>query len=275
MIIRFSKMHGLGNDFVVCDLVTQRLLLNDAQVKRIADRHFGIGCDQLLLLEPPRQANHDFFYRIFNQDGTEVSQCGNGARCLARFIRDNELSDKDKLIVGTLKGTLELQFDNNDVIVNMGAPDFNPKSSGFKAPYQAATYQIKIDELSVTASVVNLQNPHCIITTSHIDTVEIERIGTALNQHPRFEHGVNVSFMQIISQHEIYLRTFERGVGETYSCGSAACAAVAAGILRDLLHSDVTVKLQVGELTVAQASPKDDIFLKGPTVTTFYGKFKV
>ena len=269
-------MHGLGNDFVVIDVVTQRLLLNRAQLQRLACRNYGIGCDQILLVEPPKHPGHDFHYRIFNQDGSEVSQCGNGARAVARFIIDNQLSDKDKIVLGTENGSLNCHLlDNEQVKVQLGKPNFKPAQIPFKTPMPADSYKIKTKDNSITAAVLSVGNPHCVLQVHNLEAAPVATLGAELANNPRFPEGANISFMKILDRQNISLRVYERGVGETLACGSAAAAASVAGIKQNLLETQVNVELPGGKLAINWPATDQEVQITGPVVTTFQGRFRV
>ena len=230
MKIKFSKMHGLGNDFVVLDGVRQHIDLSTAQLRFLADRHFGIGCDQILLVEPPRQAGVDFRYRIWNADGGEVEQCGNGARCFARFVRDQGLSDRDAISVETAGGDLVLHVEaDGRVTVNMGAPRFEPVDIPFEAPGRALHYAVEQDEIPYFLTVLSMGNPHAVLTVDSVAHAPVTTLGPKLEHHPRFPKRVNVGFLEGIDRSHVRVRVWERGAGETLACGTGACAAVAAG----------------------------------------------
>ena len=272
MRLEFTKMHGLGNDFMVVDLVTQHLRLEPEQIRQLADRHFGIGFDQLLLVEPPDNPEVDFRYRIFNADGSEVSQCGNGARCFARFVRERRLTRKDVLRVQTASGILELRIDeNNRVTVDMGAPRFAPADIPFVATTDALTHTVDVAGQPVVVSTVSMGNPHAVLRVEDVDTAPVAILGPALENHPRFPQRVNVGFMQVVDAHHVRLRVFERGTGETLACGTGACAAVVAGIRLGLLVSPVTVALPGGELEIHWAGAGQSVIMTGPTAKVFDG----
>jgi len=272
MRLEFTKMHGLGNDFMVIDLVTQRVRLEPEQIRQLADRHFGIGFDQLLLVEPPDNPEVDFRYRIFNADGSEVSQCGNGARCFARFVRERRLSRKDLLRVQTASGVIELRIDEGDrVTVDMGPPRFAPAAIPFVAEADALTHAVDVAGQLVTLSTVNMGNPHAVLRVDDVDTAPVATLGPALENHARFPDRVNVGFMQVVDTHRIRLRVFERGSGETLACGTGACAAVVAGIRLGMLASPVTVALPGGELDVHWAGAGQSVIMIGPTAKVFDG----
>jgi diaminopimelate epimerase len=271
-MLKFAKMHGLGNDFVVIDAVRQTVELSPEQVRRIADRHFGVGCDQLLLVEPPLRANAHFRYRIFNADGGEVAQCGNGARCFARFVRDKRLTDRDVIEVGTARGRITLQFEpGGDVRVDMGRPRLEPDDIPFDAPIRAATYAVDVGDESVEISAVSMGNPHAVLLVDDVATAPVGRLGPLLECHRRFPERVNVGFMAVHAVDRIDLRVYERGSGETLACGSGACAAVVAGRLRGLLGPRVRVALPGGELTIAWEGEGEPVWMIGPAVTVFEG----
>ncbi len=265
MLIHFSKMHALGNDFVVIDLITQHLILNATDIQRLSDRHTGIGCDQLLLINPPLGPNADFSYRIFNTDGSEAEQCGNGARCIARFFYDLGLSDKTHLLGDCLAGAVEFDIQaDNRVSVKLGYPNFMPFSN----------------PLSYPAMLLSLGNPHVIIVVPDIYLPEIPALSKQLKALPEFANeGVNVTVMQILKRSHVQLRVFERGVGETLACGSAACAAMIAGVRLGLLENTVTVTFAKGDLEVKwegiQAGIAAPVFMSGPTTHVFMGQFRL
>ncbi|MDI1301341.1 MAG: diaminopimelate epimerase [bacterium] len=274
MRLEFTKMHGLGNDFMVVDLVTQRVRLESEQIRQLADRHFGIGFDQLLLVEPPDNPDVDFRYRIFNADGSEVSQCGNGARCFARFVRERRLTHKDVLRVQTASGIIELRInEGGQVTVDMGAPHLAPAEIPFvaDADADALTHTVDVAGQPVTLSVVNMGNPHAVLRVDDVDAAAVATLGPVLENHARFPERVNVGFMQIVDAHRIRLRVFERGTGETLACGTGACAAVVAGIRLGLLASPVTVTLPGGELEIQWAGAGHSVIMTGPATKVFDG----
>ena len=276
MILNFTKMQGLGNDFVVFDAIHQQVDLTGAQCRHIADRHFGVGCDQLLLVEPARMAGSDFHYRIFNADGSEVEQCGNGARCFARYVRDRGLTEKDVITVGTLAGiiTLYLQEDGS-VKVNMGVPELEPANIPFVAEQSAISYAIEVGAEILMLGAVSMGNPHAVLTVADVDTAQVERIGPLLERHPRFPHRVNVGFMQVCSPQKIRLRVFERGSGETLACGSGACAAVVSGRRQGLLSDTVEVSLAGGGLRIEWQGPGQPVWMSGPAIQVFDGAIEL
>lgn len=265
-------MHGLGNDFVVIDGVRQQIHLTPTIVQQWADRHTGIGFDQLLLVEAPRDLNTDFFYRIFNADGTEVAQCGNGARCLALFLQQEKLTDKNFIKVATLAGELELTIESDQQVkVNMGVPNFVPAKIPFLVPQQQATYSLPINNETVTASVLSIGNPHCVLIVPDVVQAPVEELGSLLTKQAYFPEEANIGFMQIINPHQIKLRVYERGAGETQACGSGACAAVVAGCSLSLLASKVTVVQPGGHLEVNYPHAMGPVYLTGPAITAYKG----
>ena len=270
--LRFTKMHGLGNDFVVFDAVSQRVELDPERVRRIADRHFGVGCDQVLVVEPARLPDTLFHYRIYNANGGEVEQCGNGARCFARFVRDKGLTDRDAIDVGTATGRITLYLEpGGDVRVDMGRPRLEPAEVPFVAPIRAATYAVDVGDESVELSAVSMGNPHAVLLVDDVATAPVALLGPLLECHPRFPRRVNVGFMTVRAPDRIDLRVYERGSGETLACGTGACAAVVSGRLRGLLDPRVTVRLPGGELTVAWQGEGEPVWMIGPAVAVFEG----
>jgi diaminopimelate epimerase len=276
MLMKFSKMHGLGNDFVVIDAVTQNVRVSRAMVKRIADRHTGVGCDQVLVIEPPNDHNVDFNYRIFNQDGAEVEQCGNGARCLARFIRDKKLSGKPEIHVKTMNRVISLKINrDNSVSVNMGVPLLEPSKIPIIAEARDLSYVIDLEDQSVEVSAVSMGNPHAIVFVDDTDTAPVKDMGSQLESHGRFPKKVNVGFAQVLNRNHLKLRVYERGVGETKACGSGACAAAVAAIQQSLVDSPVTVELQGGSLSIDWSGEGQSLMMSGPAVTSFHGRIKI
>ncbi|WP_293751831.1 diaminopimelate epimerase [uncultured Paraglaciecola sp.] len=251
MQIQFSKMHGLGNDFVVIDNVTQNVFFSKEKIQQLSDRNFGIGFDQLLMVEPPYDPDQDFHYRIFNADGTEVSQCGNGARCFARFVKMKGLTNRNKIVVSTKSGRMVLYLEKDgQVTVNMGVPEFEPNLVPIKANKREKVYILRAKEQTFFCGAVSMGNPHCVLLVDDVQTADVETMGPLLEKHERFPEGANVGFMQIINHSHIKLRVFERGAGETLACGSGACAAVAVGQLQNRLSKDVRVDLPGGSLKI-------------------------
>ncbi len=276
MQIQFTKMHGLGNDFVVIDAINQSISLSTEQIKAISDRHFGIGCDQLLLVEKSDVEDADFRYRIYNGEGSEVEQCGNGARCFAIFVRDQGLTDKTEIPVVTNTGKIILKVESEGVVrVDMGAPILNPQDIPFVSNTQANTYTLVLNdsgnEKEITFSAVSMGNPHAVILVDDVDVAEVESVGKAVQNHSHFPNSVNVGFMQILDRSTVKLRVYERGVGETQACGSGACAAVVAGINRDLLDATVETQLLGGNLSIHWEGNQNPVMMSGPTATVFKG----
>ncbi len=275
-MLRFTKMHGLGNDFIVIDGITQQLQLSSDQIRQLGDRHFGIGFDQLLVVEPPNRPDVDFRYRIFNADGGEVEQCGNGARCFARFVRDQRLTNKKVIRVETRKGVIELRVTRDGwVVVNMGVPRLDPAQIPFEADQRSVTYTLEAGGQHCEISAVSMGNPHAVLVVNDVDTAPVETLGPILESHPRFPERVNVGFMQILSRERIRLRVFERGVGETLACGTGACAAVVAGILRGLLDSRVEVELRGGTLVIEWQGDGAPVMMEGPATRVFEGQARI
>ena len=276
MLVRFTKMHGLGNDFMVLDMVTQKVKLNSALVARLADRNFGIGFDQLLIVEPPGNPDMDFRYRIYNADGSEVEHCGNGARCFAKFVRDKRLTAKDTIAVETQKGEILLTVtENQDVQVDMGAPVLAPAEIPLQADFQATEYSFSVDGEIHRLSAVSMGNPHGVLVVDSVEQAPVETLGPLLEAHQDFPAKANIGFMEVVSRNEIRLRVFERGAGETLACGTGACAAVVAGRLRDLLDETVTVHLPGGSLTISWAGDEHPVMMTGPATTVFEGQIYI
>ena len=276
MRLKFTKMHGQGNDFVMLDGIAQKISLTAIQIRHIADRHLGIGCDQILLVEAPTRHDTDFRYRIFNADGGEVEQCGNGARCFAHFVRDQELTDKTELRVETLAGIIEPSIAaDGSVTVNMGAPKFLPTDIPFLAHAEALRYQLEMDGHVFSIGAVSMGNPHAVQVVTNIDTAPVGEIGPRIEHHPQFPRRVNAGFMEIASRTRIRLRVWERGAGETLACGTGACAAVVTGIRWGLLDDSVTVATRGGELTVRWAGVDTGVFMSGKTATVYTGEIEI
>lgn len=272
MPIPFTKMHGTGNDFVVFDGITRPVTLTPDNIRRMADRHYGIGCDQVLLVERPEARGADFRYRIFNADGGEVEQCGNGARCFVRFVRDKRLTTKDEIAVETLSGMIypRLEADGN-VSVNMGVPRFEPADVPFEADAREIVYDLKVQDRTLKVSVLSLGNPHAVQVVPDVDVAPVNTEGPQIERHPRFPRRVNAGYMQIVDRRHIRLRVFERGAGETLACGSGACAAVVTGRQRGLLDDKVEVNLPGGTLRVSWVGEAQPVWMAGPAVTVFEG----
>ena len=274
--IHFSKMHGLGNDFVVIDAIRQNINLSNEQIRFIGDRHVGIGCDQLLLVERPTLAEADFRYRIFNADGSEVEQCGNGARCFARFVRDQGLSDKDELTVETASGIIYPRIEaDGAVTVNMGIPRFDPAALSFEVEQQQPRYNIDVLGQTFTLGAVSMGNPHAIYRVDDTETAPVATLGPAITTHPRFTKGVNTGFMQIVDRSHIRLRVHERGAGETLACGTGACAAVVVGRIWNELNETVRVDLPGGQLLIRWQGEGQPVLMTGPATHVFEGKIEL
>lgn len=276
MLLRFTKMHGLGNDFVVLDLVTQHFVVKKHHIRKIADRNFGIGCDQVLLVEPPTRPDVDFRYRIFNQDGDEVEQCGNGARCFARFVREHRLTGKTEIRVETKGGLLTLVIgEGNQVQVDMGVPVFHPADIPFSAESEAGTYPIEVNGQSLDIAAVSMGNPHAVLAVNDIENCDLETQGPLIESHARFPNRVNAGFCQTVNRNHIRLRVFERGVGETLACGTGACAAAVAGMDRGELQSPVQVDLPGGSLRIEWQGRGSPVIMTGPATTVFEGQISL
>ncbi len=272
-MINFTKMHGLGNDFVVIDAINQQIALTSEQIHLLSDRHFGIGFDQLLLVEKAVSANADFKYRIFNADGSEVAQCGNGARCFARFVRDKKLSDKDEIRVDTDSGQLLLRFDADNLItVNMGIPRHSPTEIPLLAEEESRFYTVQVNDTEKAFAAVSMGNPHAVIQVTDVKTAPVAELGKALESHAFFPERVNVGFMQVIDRQHIKLRVYERGAAETLACGSGACAAGGIGIEHNLLDNTVSVDLPGGTLTVNWPGRGEPVLMTGPAISVFEGQ---
>ncbi len=281
MKLNFTKMQGAGNDFVVFDGIRQRVALTPAQCRALADRHFGIGCDQILLVEAATRPDCDFRYRIFNADGGEVQQCGNGARCFVRFVHEQGLTPKRSIRVETVAGVIEPRLeDDGRVTVDMGPPRFAPADVPF-LPERAApatlphSHVLDVAGEPVEVSVLSMGNPHAVRVVCNVDTAPVRELGARIEQHPAFPERVNVGFMQVLHRREIALRVFERGAGETLACGTGACAAAVAGIVRGLLDSPVTVHARGGDLSIRWDGGAGHVLLTGPAVTVFHGEIEI
>ncbi|NOR52416.1 MAG: diaminopimelate epimerase [Gammaproteobacteria bacterium] len=276
MDLHFTKMHGLGNDFVVINAISQPIEINSELARKLADRRFGIGCDQILVVEQSNQNEIDFKYRIFNADGGEVAQCGNGARCFAHFVREEGLTDKDEIVVETASGTITLYIEEGgDVRVNMGRPNFEPNSLPFLADQQTARYELEFDNQNISVGAVSVGNPHIVHRVETIEQASVAEWGPALERHPLFPERVNVGFMEILSRSQIRLRVFERGTGETLACGTGACAAVAIGINWGELDNKVEVLLPAGRLIIEWQQGDAPIWMTGPATTVFKGTIEI
>jgi diaminopimelate epimerase len=284
MKLKFTKMHGAGNDFVVLDGYTQPVNLTEAQVRALANRHFGVGADQLLLVEKPTVDGVDFRYRIFNCDGGEVEQCGNGARCFVKFVRDTRLTDKRSVRVQVQNGVITLTMqENGEVVVDMGAPVFEPAQVPFHASGldtrgegDDTLYPLDVNGVTRWMSVVSMGNPHAVQVVDDVEAFPVLADGPVIERHPRFPQRVNAGFMQIVSRSEVKLRVYERGAGETLACGTGACAAVAAGIRRGLLDAPVKVHTHGGTLTITwDGNAASPLMMAGPAATVFEGEIEI
>lgn len=276
MKLRFTKMHGLGNDFVVIDATRAPVDLTPARVKAIADRHFGVGCDQLLVVEPATQPGVDFRYRIFNADGGEVEQCGNGARCFVRFVHDKGLTDKREIRVETKSGVIAPRLREDGLVtVDMGVPELMPAKVPFVSDSDALVQPLQVGDATVAITAVSMGNPHAVQVVADVDTAPVTGQGALIERHPRFPARVNAGFLQIVDAHRVRLRVFERGAGETLACGTGACAAVVAGIVRNLVESPVRVETRGGELEIAWCGPGTPVLMTGPAVTVFEGEMSL
>jgi diaminopimelate epimerase len=274
--LKFTKMHGLGNDFVVIDGIRQAVSLTPEQLRYLGDRHFGVGCDQILLVEKAKQPDVDFRYRIFNADGGEVEQCGNGARCFARFVQEQGLTDQREIRVETQKGIIapRLEADGN-VTVDMGFPRFLPHEIPFLHDDDVVIYNLDVADETLDISVVSMGNPHAVQVVDDVETAPVGEHGPLIENHDRFPQRVNAGFMQVLDRHTIRLRVYERGAGETLACGTGACAAAVAGIRRGLLDSPVRVHTRGGELTIVWGGPQRPVLMTGPAVTVFSGEIEL
>ena len=276
MRLKFTKMQGIGNDFVVLDATRAPLRLNANQIRALADRHFGIGCDQVLQIEPPRSADTDFFYRIFNADGGEVEQCGNGARCFVRYAHDKGLTQKREIRVGTANGVIVPRLETDgQVTVNMGIPIFEPAQIPFIAPQQALTYNLEIGGKILEISALSIGNPHAVQIVRSIEGAPLASLGARIEKHPRFPHGVNAGFLEVVSRTRGKLRVYERGVGETLACGSGACAAAVAGVTRGFFESQLTIAMRGGDLGISWAGAGQPVMMSGPAQTVFEGEIEL
>ncbi len=276
MSLAFTKMHGLGNDFVVFDGVRQKVMLTAEKVRAIANRHMGIGCDQVLLVEPPTRPDTDFRYRIFNSDGGEVEQCGNGARCFVRFVHDHDLTAKSEIAVETLAGVIYPRLEpDGQVTVNMGTPRWQPADVPFiadGAPRRGIVYDLEIGGAIVSVSVLSVGNPHAVQVVEDVDRAPVASQGPLVESHARFPRRTNAGFMQVLDRNRIRLRVYERGAGETLACGTGACAAVVAGRLRGLLDREVEVQVRGGLLRVVWDGESEPVWMTGPAASVFEGQ---
>jgi diaminopimelate epimerase len=283
MKLKFTKMHGAGNDFVVIDGISQHIDFTPVQWQRLADRRFGVGADQMLVVEKPRSGGVDFRYRIYNADGGEVEQCGNGARAFVRFVTDKHLTEKRAIKVETMSGVIEPKLEADGCItVGMGAPILDPERVPFdakglqgKAEGKDTLWPLEINGKTIWMSAVSMGNPHSVQVVDDVQTAPVQIDGPVIEHHPRFPNRVNAGFMQIVDRHQINLRVFERGAGETLACGTGACAAVVAGIRRGMLDSPVKVNTRGGELTITWGGDAAPVMLTGPAVSVFEGEIEI
>ena len=276
MQLNFTKMHGLGNDFVVVNAFHASIELSREQIQFLANRRTGVGCDQLLMVEPPSDTRADFNYRIFNADGGEVEHCGNGARCFALFVRDQQLTDKTCIAVNTSAGLISLRVEaDQQVTVNMGVPNFEPAGIPFIADTRLSRYPLEVNDESFLIGAASIGNPHAVIDVDDVVHADVERIGASIESHPRFPQRVNVGFRQRVNDAHIRLRVFERGVGETRACGTGACAAVVTGIAQDELGRSVRVSLPGGDLMVNWAGEGSPVMMTGPAQSVYQGTIEL
>lgn len=276
MLVNFSKMHGLGNDFMVLDNVTQNVYLSNEQIRHLADRNFGIGFDQLLVVEPPYDPDLDFHYRIYNADGSEVSQCGNGARCFARFVRMKGLTNKNKIRVSTHSGKMTLFVERDgQITVNMPVPELEPAKIPFTAQKTEGTYILRTENETVLCGVASMGNPHCVLTVDSVADAPVETLGKELECHERFPEKANIGFMEVVNPEFVKLRVYERGAAETLACGSGACAAVVIGQIQKKLAKQVTVELPGGQLKIFWKGPGHPVKMTGPAVHVYDGQIQL
>ncbi|QWA28457.1 diaminopimelate epimerase [Pseudomonas sp. RC3H12] len=276
MLLRFTKMHGLGNDFMVLDLVSQHAHIQPKHAKQWGDRNTGIGFDQLLIVEAPNNPDVDFRYRIFNADGSEVEQCGNGARCFARFVLDKRLTAKKRIRVETKGGIIVLDVRNDgQICVDMGPPRFTPAEVPFIADEQASSYALEVDGQVHQIAAVSMGNPHSVLRVDDVRKAPVHELGPKIEHHPRFPQRVNAGFIQVVDRHRANLRVWERGAGETQACGTGACAAAVAAISQGWMDSPVTIDLPGGRLSIEWAGPGKPVLMTGPAVRVFEGQVRL
>lgn len=275
MLLRFSKMHGLGNDFVILDLISQRYKPKASDMQKIADRNLGVGCDQILLIEPPEFPENDFKYRIFNADGGEVEQCGNGARCFAKYVRDKGLIGKNNILVETQKDVIALQINDDGITVDMGPPHFEPSSLPFIAENQQQHYPLDVNGTSYSIGAISMGNPHAVLLVDNTKTTDVGTLGPLIESHERFPNRVNAGFLQVVDQHNGKLRVYERGAGETLACGTGACAAAVYGIQQGLFKSPVNIDLPGGSLSIEYTGGTSHVLMTGPATFVFEGKIRL
>jgi diaminopimelate epimerase len=273
MDLAFTKMHGIGNDFVVLNCLEQAFSLTPEQIRRIGDRHFGIGFDQLLVIGPARQKDADVSYRIYNNDGGEVAQCGNGARCIGAYLYERGIVRKDEIVAETREGLLRLyHLADGRIRVNMGVPRFEPAEIPLRADRRSPVYHVTINNQDIAFSAVSMGNPHAVLQVDNVDTAKVEDMGPLIQQQAMFPEGVNVGFMQIVDPGHIRLRVYERGAGETLACGSGSCAAVVAGRLEAKLAENVDVGLTGGHLLVSWQGEGEPVWVTGPAAFVYEGR---
>ena len=276
MRVAFTKMHGVGNDFVVFEACADESLLRPDRLRRLGDRRTGVGFDQALVLEPPRRADSAVFYRIFNSDGDEVEQCGNGARCIAALLHRRGLTRNGAVTLDSPAGTVRARIETDERIsVDMGVPNFDPRALPFEAPHEADSYPLEVAGRTVQIGAVSMGNPHAVLTVDSVDDAPVATLGPQIERHPRFPRGVNAGFLQIVARAAVRLRVYERGAGETQSCGTGACAAVAVARRRGLLDAEVRVGVRGGELRVHWAGSGEHAWLTGAAEISFEGHFEV
>ncbi len=276
MLLKFTKMHGAGNDFVVIDATRKAVELTAEQLRLLADRHFGVGCDQVLQVEKPQVAGADFRYRIFNADGGEVEQCGNGARCFVRFVHDKGLTERREITVETKSGLISPRLESDGrVTVNMGAPIFDAARIPFATDSNAVVQPLVVNDETVQITALSMGNPHAVQVVDDVEHAPVIAQGAFIERHPRFPNRVNAGFMQVVDRSHIKLRVFERGSGETLSCGTGACAAVVAGIKRGLLDNEVSVATRGGTLTISWNGGDAPVMMTGPAITVFEGEINL
>ena len=276
MLLDFSKMHGLGNDFIVIDAVTRPVALTADQICFLSDRHFGVGCDQVLVVEPARDRSMDFFYRIYNADGSEVEQCGNGARCFVRFVHERGLTSKKEISVGTVSGIIRPRIEADGLIsVDMGVPRFRPADVPFIADAEAISYSLDFNGKKFDVGVVSMGNPHAVLRVDDVASAPVAELGPLIEGHDRFPKRVNAGFMEVVDRRHVRLRVYERGVGETLACGSGACAAMVVGCRQGLLDDRVSIELPGGSLLVQWAGGGAAVWMTGPATHVFEGKIEI
>ena len=276
MLLNFTKMHGLGNDFIMIDAISQPVTLTVEQIRFLSDRHFGVGCDQVLVIEPPRDNTMDFFYRIYNADGSEVEQCGNGARCFVDFVRKRGLTSKKEISVGTISGIIRPHIESDGrITVDMGVPHFNPEDVPFIAGKESISYSLDVEGKQFDIGVVSVGNPHAVLRVDDVATAPIPELGRKIESHARFPRRVNVGFMEVVDRGHIRLRVYERGVGETLACGSGACAAMVIGHRHGVLDDSVSVELPGGSLLVKWSGGEEKVWMTGPATHVFEGKIEL